>query len=80
MEEILMIILNFFSQNEISLYCLRINSTTDKMFNIFKSIYEKNKNKDSNNTFEVGEGNKLLNIVTENAVKTFQNRKDLDIK
>ena len=47
------------------------------MFNIFQTIYEENKNKDSNNEFVVGEGNKLLNIVTENAVKTFLNRKIL---
>ena len=70
----------FFTQNEISLFCLRINSTTDKMFNIFQTLYDKNKNKDSNNEFVVGEGNKLLNIVTENAIKTFQNRKNIEIK
>lgn len=72
--------IQFFSKNEISLFCLRINSTTDKMFKIFQTIYNNNKNKDSNNEFVVGEGNKLLNIVTENAVKTFQNRKKLEIK
>ena len=71
--------IKFFSQNEISLFCLKINSTTDKMFKIFQTIYEENKNKDSKNEFVVGEGNKLLNIVTENAVKTFQNRKNIDL-
>ena len=69
-----------FSKNEISLYCLKINSTTDKMFKIFQDIYEKSKNKDSNNKFIVQQGKKIFDIVTENCVKTFQNRKNLEIK
>ena len=69
----------FFAQNEISLYCLSINSSTDKMFKIFKEIYESSKSKDSKNNFVVENGKKIFNIVTENAVKTFQNRKDLEI-
>ena len=70
----------FFAKNDISLYCLKINNTTDKMFKIFKDIYDKNKNKDSKNQFVIQEGKKIFDIVTENAVKIFQNRKNLDIK
>ena len=70
----------YFAQNEISLYCLKINSSTDKMFKIFKEIYVSNKSKDSKNNFVVEEGKKIFNIVTENAVKTFQNRKNLEIQ
>ena len=72
--------IEFFAKNEISLYCLKINSTTDKMFKIFQDIYEKNKTKDSKNNFVVQQGKNIFNIVTENAVKTFQNRKKLEIK
>ena len=70
----------FFAQNEISLYCLKINSTTDKMFKIFKDIYTKNKDKNSKNEFVVEQGKKIFNIVTENTIKSFQNRKHLEIK
>ena len=72
--------IEFFAKNEISLFCLKINSTTDKMFGIFKEIYEKNKTINSNNQFVVGEGKTLFSVVVENAVKTFQNRKELEIK
>ena len=68
------------SKKEISLYCLKINSTTDKMFKIFQDIYEKNRNKDSNNKFIIQNGKELFEAVTENCIKTFQNRKNLDIK
>ena len=70
----------FFAKNEISLYCLRINSTTDKMFDIFKKIYDENKKADSKNQFVVQQKDNLFSIVTENAVNTFQNRKNLEIK
>ena len=72
--------IKFFAENEISLFCLKINSTTDKMFGIFKEVYEKNKKPNSNSQFIVGEGETLSSVVIENAVKTFQNRKELEIK
>ena len=72
--------IEFFAKNEISLFCLKINSTTDKMFLIFKEIYEKNKKTNSNNQFVIGEGKTLSSVVVENAIKTFQNRKELEIK
>ena len=72
--------IKFFAQNEISLYCLKINTSTDKMFTEFKKIYESNKSKDSKNNFVIEKGKKIFNIVTENAIKTFQNRKNLEIK
>ena len=72
--------IKFFAENEINLFCLKINSSTDKMFEIFKNIYEKNKITNSNSQFIVGEGKTLSSVVVENAVKTFQNRKELEIK
>ena len=72
--------IKFFAQNEISLYCLKINSTTDKMFKIFKDIYTKNKDKNSKNEFVVEQGKKIFNIVTDNTIKSFHNRKHIEIK
>ena len=72
--------IEFFAKNNISLFCLKINNTTNKMFDIFKNIYETNKNKDSNNSFIVKQGEILFKAVTENAIKTFQNRKNVNFK
>ena len=36
--------IEFFAKNDISLFCLKINETTDKMFKIFAEIYKKSKN------------------------------------
>ena len=72
--------IKYFAKNEISLYCLKINDTTDKMFKIFKGIYDNSKAKDSSNQFVVEEGKKLFDVVTENAVKMFQNRKIFELK
>lgn len=71
--------IKYFAQNEISLFCLKINPATDKMFNIFKEIYEKNKNPNANNQFSAETGEDLFNIITSNAVRTFQNRRELEI-
>ena len=70
----------YFAQNNISLFCLKISETTNKMFGIFKDVYDNNKKKDLNNQFVVEKGDNLFKAVTENAVKTFQNRKNLEIK
>ena len=70
----------FFAQNNISLYCLKINNTTDKMFKIFNDIYDKYKNKDSKNQFVIQEGKEIFDIVTKNAVKIFQNRENLKME
>ena len=69
-----------FAKKDISLYCLKINESTDKMFKIFKDIYDKNKNKDSRSKFVFQGGKQIFDIVTENAVKVFRNRKELEIK
>jgi Mg-chelatase subunit ChlD len=63
-----------FAQKDISLFCLKINDTTDKMFKIFEGVYNKNKNENSTNKFVLGEGKKLFDIVTKNAINLFQNR------
>ena len=72
--------IKFFAQNEISLYCLRINSTTDKMYNIFSKIYDENKDKNAKNKFVLEEGKKLFDIVTKNAIKMFQHREKFQWK
>ena len=69
-----------FAKKDISLYCLKIDEKTDKMFKIFKDIYDKNKNKDSRSKFVCQGGKQIFDIVTENAVKVFRNRKELEIK
>lgn len=72
--------IEFFAKNKISLFCLKINNTTNKMFNIFKEIYEKNKPDNSNASLVYQEGKQLLEFVTNNAIKIFQNRDVLEIK
>ena len=70
----------YFAENEISVFCLRINQSTDKMFKIFKDVYDQNKPKDSNNQFIVDSGENIYKVVTTNAIKTFQNRKLLVVE
>ena len=56
--------IEFFAKNKISLICLKINDTTDKMFNIFSEVYNKNKGKNSQSKFSIVEGrNYEYNIV-----------------
>ena len=71
--------IKFFSEEKISLYCLKINNTTDKMFDIFEKVYYKNKKENSKNEFILEEGEKLIDIVIKNAVNMFQNRDKLEI-
>ena len=71
--------IKFFAEEEISLFCLKINSTTDKMFEIFRKTYESNKKKGSKNEFIVQKGEELFKIVTENTIKTFQKRTNLEL-
>ena len=71
--------IKFFSEEKISLYCLKINNSTDKMFDIFEKIYNESKKENSKNEFVLEEGKKLIDIVTKNAVSMFQNRDKLEI-
>ena len=66
--------IEYFAKNDISLFCLRINSTTDKMFKIFSEVYNKNKKENSRNNFVLEDGKKLFDIVTKNAINMFQHR------
>jgi myosin protein heavy chain len=72
--------IEFFAKNEISLFCLKINSATDKMFNIFSEVYNQNKNKNSQSKFDLVEGQELLEIITSNAISMFHHRHKLEIK
>ena len=72
--------IKFLAENEISVFCLKVSPSTDKMFKIFEEIYNTNKRKDSNNQFMADIGENIFNVVTSNAIKTFQNRKVEDIK
>ena len=56
----------------ISLFYLRINESTDKMFNIFEEIYNKNKKNDSNNQFLAGKVENIFNFVISTAITTFR--------
>ena len=64
--------IKFFAENEISLFWLRINESTDKMFNIFEEIYNKNKKNDSNNQFLTGKVENIFNFVISTAITTFR--------
>ena len=46
----------------------------------YLKVYDNSKAKDSSNQFVVEEGKKLFDVVTENAVKMFQNRKIFELK
>ena len=71
--------IEFFAKNEISLFCLKIDSSTDKMFKIFEEEYNKNKSKNSKKKFVLEEGLKLIDIVVKNAIDMFQHRDKLEI-
>ena len=68
------------AEDEVSVFCLKINNSTDKMFKIFEKVYNDNKKKDSLNQFVYDFGENISNVVTSNAIKTFRNRKQIDIK
>ena len=68
------------AEDEVSVFCLKINNSTDKMFKIFEKVYNDNKKKDSLNQFVYDYGENISNVVTSNAIKTFRNRKQIDIK
>ena len=72
--------IKFFAENEISIFCLKISQSTDKMFKIFEEIYNDNKKNDSKNQFMADSGENIFNVVTSNAIKTFQNRKLINIE
>ena len=72
--------IKFLAENEISVFCLKVSPSTDKMFEIFEEVYNRNKRKDSNNQFMADIGENIFNVVTSYAIKTFQNRKVEDIK
>jgi myosin protein heavy chain len=71
--------IEYFAKNDISLFCLKINSTTDIMFNKFSEVYNKNKKENSRNKFVLEDGKKLHDIVTKNAIDMFQHRDVLSI-
>ena len=70
--------IEFFAKNDISIFCLRINHTTDKMFQIFQDIYDKNKKQNSNNQFRVDSEQNISKIIISNAIEMFQNRKPIE--
>ena len=72
--------IKFLAENEISVFCLKVSPSTDKMFEIFEEVYNSNKRKDCNNQFMADIGENIFNVVTSYAIKTFQNRKVEDIK
>ena len=71
--------IKYFAENEISLFCLKINQATDKMFKIFEEVYNKNKKENSNNQFSAESANNLIDVIISNAINTFHNRKEIEI-
>jgi hypothetical protein len=70
--------IEFFAKNDISIFCLKINNSTDKMFQIFGDIYDKNKKQNSNNQFRVDSEQNFSKIIISNAIEMFQNRKPIE--
>ena len=69
------------AEKEVSVFCLKISPSTDKMFKIFEEVYNSNKKPDSNNQFMADySGENIYNIVTSNAIRTFRNRKPIKIE
>ena len=71
--------IKYFAENEISLFCLKINQATDKMFKIFEEVYNKNKKENSNNKFSAESANNLIDVIISNAINTFHNSKEMEI-
>ena len=71
--------IEFFAKNDISIFCLKINNTTDKMFQIFGDIYNKNKKQNSNNQFRVDSEQNISKLIISSAIEVFQNRKPIEI-
>jgi hypothetical protein len=70
--------IEYFAKNDISVFCLKINNTTDKMFRIFSDVYNKNKRQDSTNQFKVDSEQNITKIITSNVIEMFQHRKPLE--
>ena len=67
-----------FADNNIALFCMRISSYTDIMFEMFKNIYEKHKNIE----FHIGNmdysDQKFADVVVEEASKVYVNQRNID--
>ena len=63
------------ADDEVSMLCLKINDSTDKMFRIFKEVYNKNKKKNSANQFIYNYEENTLNFIASNIIKMYKNKK-----
>ena len=61
-----------FAEKEIYLFCAEYDKSTEKMFGIFKEIYNKNKKKDSKCQITIQSGKDLSNTIIEKAVKIYE--------
>ena len=61
-----------FAEREIYLFCAEYDKSTEKMFGIFKEIYNKNKKKDSKCQISIQSGEDLSNTIIEKAVKIYE--------
>jgi len=61
-----------FAEKEIYLFCAEYDKSTEKMFGIFKEIYNKNKKKDSKCQISIQSGEDLSNTIIEKAVKIYE--------
>ena len=61
-----------FAEREIYLFCAEYDKSTEKMFGIFKEIYNQNKKKDSKCQISIQSGEDLSNTIIEKAVKIYE--------
>ena len=64
-----------FAENEIYLFCAEYDVSTQKMFGIFKDIYNKEKKKYSKCQITVQSGKDLSNTIIEKAIKIYEDNR-----
>jgi len=61
-----------FAEREIYLFCAEYDKSTEKMFGIFKEIYNQNKNKNSKCQITIQSGKDLNNTIISKAIKIYE--------
>ena len=67
------------AENQISLFCMRIRAETEKMFELFKSIYQKYKNVEFHLEGDYTEKD-FSDTIVESASKVYVNQRNIDIE
>ena len=61
-----------FAEREIYLFCAEYDKSTEKMFGIFKEIYNKNKKNDSKCQITIQSGKDLKNTIISKAIRIYE--------